>query len=574
MNGLTTPRRLPRRTRLAVAGELMLAAAFVGWTIIGDRHGAWVLLACVAAVAVAALPPVRTRCRNRWLRTQFIMRRARRNPADVLTAAFDVPVSGTRDGERTSATRMGARWVDDTLITMLALDTDPTAPTTLTPHGIVDPGGHCATLRQIAACLDTFDITVDAVDLISHGQRTTGPAHIAQVYDATLGPLPAVANRATFLVIRLRPADCPAAVARRGGGSSGAIRAAVVTTRRIAAALHDAGVPARILTARQITDATVFLADGAPIADVAEAWSELTSSGTRIRGFAVTADAASAVAASTGWTHSALSTTLGVRIRPSAAGHEYAAVLRVTEHPASNRVLRQPITGLEPLFGAQFEALCATLPVGSSPWLDRRLAWTPITDDGPQPGLGGCGALIGADAAGRGVAVALTSAATVVVAGEQSWVWQLIIRALATGVRIRVATDRVDYWQPLIAVVGDPTALRLDAAGSRDASAALLVVDGTRCAPEHLVPESPGTRLIVVDDARAAPEGELRLIQDPTSPGFVDVETPRRRMRVSIVATPQEWRLLGGIGGRPRPPDEPVTSPLDSRQTTPILVPR
>lgn len=548
-----------------LAAEALLAAGLVGWYVIGEARGGYALLAAAALGLLGSVPTIRARCRTRWRRMQFALRRARRDPREVLAPAFDVPLSATRS--------LGARWVDDTLITMIALDGDATASTTLTPTGIVDrSAGEVVDPILIANCLNTFDITVDSVDLICHGQRMAGPPHLAAIYHHTLGPLPAVANLTAFLVIRLRPTRCAAAISRRGGGSLGAVRSATVTTRRIASALHDAGLTATILDAGQLRDATGFLADGVPVSDVVETWSDLNHGATRVRTFGIAAAALPRVAAADGWTHAALSTTLTIRFRPGPAGVDHAGLLRVIEAPASNRVLAEPVAGLNPLAGRQREAFCATLPVGSAALLDRVLDWAPVGHRGPHVPVRGCGQLIGADADGHAVALPLAGAPTVVAAGEQLWVWQLVIRAIATGERVKISTDRPEYWRPLIDIVGDADAIDLDDASSRRGTpTSMYVIDRPNTSPDPAGANPRPTRLYIVDDSTRRPdETTLMLMQDRSASGFVDVELGTRRIRMSIVATPDEGRLLGGgrqidatvIGGQP-PSQSVCATPVD-----------
>ncbi|WP_170323216.1 type VII secretion protein EccE [Gordonia effusa] len=568
----------PARVLLAV--EAVLATGLVIWSAIGDARGSYALLGCVAVGLLAGLRPVRNYFHTRWRRAQFDLRRVRRDPHDVVTRAFDVPLPNRsrRDGV---TEQMGARWVDDTLITMLGIHADLTVPTTLTCSGVVpDYAGQTLTMCTIANCLNTFDISVDSVDLVSHGRRTAGPGHIARIYHATLGPLPAVADRVTFLVIRLRPADFADAVARRGGGSVGAVRAAVVTTRRITAALNDAGIAASILTARQITNATMFLTDGVPPGASDETWSQLIHDDTRTRTFAINPADLPKIAASSGWSHDALSTTLALRLRPGSQPGLCTGLLRVNEHPTSNRVLGESVSGLVPLPGRQFEALCATLPVASASWLDRSLAWAPLPTIGPLQ-IGGCGQLIGADGAGRGVAIALAAAPAVIVVGQQQCVWQVVSRAVATGMTVTISTDRRGYWDPLVTTVADHGALSFD--GQPQAyqpSPHLHVVDEIPGMPIQFTDDTADmnvTLLYVFDDvtraAQSSVRATIRLIHDQVSPGYIDLEVAGHRRRVSIVTTPEEWRMFGSRPATQRAPIRrsplPISQLPAQREPTP-----
>ncbi|MFW0791990.1 type VII secretion protein EccE [Gordonia sp. CPCC 205333] len=574
-------------TNWALAIEAIAAIGLLLWSAIGDARGGYALLGALTVGLLASLRPIRSRFTNRWRQTQFALRRARRDPRDVLSPAFDIPFPDTSRRAGGITPQLGARWIGDTLITMLGVHDPEPGLTHITRDGVVaGRSGQTLTMSVLTNCLNTFDIPVDSVDLISHGRRTAGPGHIARVYDATLGPLPAVADRVTFLVIRLRPADFAAAIARRGGGSLGALRAAVVTTRRIAAALQNAGIASSILTARQITDATVFLTDGIPLADIRETWSQLTHGATRTRTFAITPGDLPVIATSSGWSHGALSTTLSLRLRPGVQPDSCAGLLRITESPSSNHILSRDISGLRPLHGHQFEALCETLPVGRSTWLDRGLAWAPLAHLHPLP-LGGCGQLLGADCAGRGVAVMLTAVDSVVAVGRQEWVWQLVARAVATGVSTSIVTRRRAYWEPLIATVADHNALSFGD-HPRRSPVQLQIIDDNRWVPAQSTDGNAcetSTRLHIFDHiaqaTRSAHDAGIQLIQDVEAPGYLDLEVGGRRHRVSLVTTPDEWRVLGVLAAAQTMPADSSSLPVDQKvaqrepmpeRTSPLLL--
>ena len=82
------------------------------------------------------------------------------------------------------------------------------------------------------------------------------------MYDAVLGPLPAIAQRNVWIAVRFDPSQCAEAVRRRGGGREGILRTATTATRRVANRLTEAGLRPRILTASGIAAATNQLSDG------------------------------------------------------------------------------------------------------------------------------------------------------------------------------------------------------------------------------------------------------------------------------------------------------------------------
>ena len=99
--------------------------------------------------------------------------------------------------------------------------------------------GETVSVQMLADCLRQFDITLDSIDVISQGARSVGHGHIAAIYDAVLGPLPAIAHRSVWVAVRLDPTLCPDAVRHRGGGWEGILRTAATATRRVANRLSD-----------------------------------------------------------------------------------------------------------------------------------------------------------------------------------------------------------------------------------------------------------------------------------------------------------------------------------------------
>src|SRR6201999_1408658 len=99
-------------------------------------------------------------------------------------------------------------------------------------------------------------------DVISQGARSYGHGPIAAVYDAVIGPLPAIAQRSVWVALRFDPSLCAEAVRRRGGGREGVLRTAITATRRVANRLIEAGLRPRMMTSSDIAQATNQLSDG------------------------------------------------------------------------------------------------------------------------------------------------------------------------------------------------------------------------------------------------------------------------------------------------------------------------
>ncbi|MDQ5856269.1 MAG: type VII secretion protein EccE, partial [Actinomycetota bacterium] len=92
------------------------------------------------------------------------------------------------------------------------------APLMIAPVG----GTPSLPLGALAPCLEDRGVVLDAIQVIWHcypgsaALPSSSPA--LRSYLEVLGPLPAAARRTTWVVVRLDPRRCLAAVAERGGG--------------------------------------------------------------------------------------------------------------------------------------------------------------------------------------------------------------------------------------------------------------------------------------------------------------------------------------------------------------------
>ena len=124
--------------------------------------------------------------------------------------------------------------------------------------------------------------------MISQGARSHGHGQVAAVYDAVLGPLPAIAQRNVWIAIRFDPSRCAATrCADRGGGRERDLRTATTATRRVANRLTEVGLRPRVMTASEIAQATNQLTDGVDLTSVEETWRTCQEGRFQLRSFAV-----------------------------------------------------------------------------------------------------------------------------------------------------------------------------------------------------------------------------------------------------------------------------------------------
>ncbi|WP_194817371.1 type VII secretion protein EccE [Nocardia sp. XZ_19_385] len=544
-------RILPLRWVIPVA---LVAVASSLVAVIFDAS-VWVTAGVCAAVLVLGLTPLpRRKSLAGWLDEELTFRwRAFRNrSATVNQAPFDVPLpeGGT----------YGMRWDGSRLLIMLRIEAHPRTVTLLSPQSLISDD--MMPLPEIAHCLNQFDIELASIDVISSGARTAGPGRVSHLYEQILGPLPAVAHRTVWVVLRLDPLANAAAVARRGGGAAGTLRTAIVATRRVANRLAAQGISTTVLAAAEITAAVNQLTRHTPLEEFTETTQSVERDGVHYTTYRMAPEALGPRGFAAVWSTPTLATTVTMRlqrgaqapresaVQPGAAGIEVTAVVRFDTRDKPADVQAE---GLVPLPGKQFRALLYTLPIAA-----RGRRFTPETYLGkpdslaalPMP-IAGCGQLIGADTSGQGVALPLVGhqVRRVEVIGSLLVAQQMILRAIALGASVVVHTNRHDAWRQMVTDVGVPQSLTVAAwsAAGQQASAHrfanVVVYDGIQPSGHHsdativLLRSAPA----VIDDHF---EPDVTLAEDTETANLVTVQTAGVTTRVHMVATPDEMQYL------------------------------
>jgi type VII secretion protein EccE len=513
--------------KVVVAIEILIAGALMLSYDVGALWWAAIVVAIALSATLVEVPgrmSVLERIRLRlglWRRQ--LMGVAESDGSRPDQAPFDIPVPGS--------SAIGARWDRTALVTVVRIDTPPPTLSFLDPSGC--RGLPPVPLAALADCVRQFDIRLESI-------RTHGTGRVAQVYRRTLGPLPATAYRSVLVVIRLDPSRCPEAVARRGGGSEGALRTAIVATRRVANRIAGQGLSATILTAAQITAATGQLAHGADTGEVREDWEAVTTDRLQMCTYAVEPDHLDEVTDGV-WAVPSLSTTLTLRMSPAGTGE---VTMRALVRFNSPTPVHPGINGLIELPGRQRTALAASLPVGAASTLPPIGQQTVHIESLATDKLSatGCGQLIGADHAGRAVAVDLLGGPShrVAIAGGLHLAQQVLLRAIAVGARVIVYTDHPAGWQQFITAVGDP---------------GVLVLAGGRTAPGHYtvtvfhgvtpVAVDAPTVITVLPAGTTDESADIRLEQNAAAPQDIWVGTPNGSTMVTMVATPDEMAFIG-----------------------------
>jgi type VII secretion protein EccE len=445
---------------------------------------------------------------------------------------------------------IGFRWDGRTLLSLLKIEENPQALTVMEPGTTVS--GETVPVEVLVDCLQQFDITVDSIDVISQGARSHGHSQVAAVYDAVLGPLPAIAQRHVWIAIRFDPARCPAAIRRRGGGRDGIVRTATTATRRVANRLTETGLRSRVLTATEISQATNQLSDGVNLAGVEETWRTCREGQFRLRSFAINSDMLTTAGLGLLWTIPSYSTTVCLSLRRNhrRGPTQIRGLARFDTHGRA----RINLGGLAHLRGYQFSALAASLPVPQPP---RQVGhWAFAGEDADSTGLGGlvvpasgCGQVIGADDHGRAVALPLfgPQIRRVEIVGTLHLAQQAVLRSLALGAHVLVHSRRPGMWRGMVEEVDDHDLLwvadfnrgTMQAGAERNYSVEMF--DGVA---EQSVRVGVTSILVLPPDTEVSRNADVTLELLDFDTDTVKVSTRAGSSVVTMVATDEEMHYI------------------------------
>ena len=530
------PQRLLPLADLLVL-QVFIVAGIIGGRLLGFRgwHGG----AFGLAIASIFLLRFRGLTLPQWIAlwVSYICRKRLRSS----------PIVEPFDAETSDGSQIGFRWDGKTLLSLLKVEENPQAMTVMEPGMTVS--GDMLSIKLVADCLRQFDITLDSIDVISQGARSHGHSPIAAVYDAVLGPLPAIAQRNVWVALRFDPALCADAVRRRGGGREGVLRTATTATRRVAHRLIEAGLRPRVLTSSEIAQATSQLADGMNLRNVDETWLTCKQGHFQLRSFLITSAMLTATGIGLLWTIPSYSTTLCISLRRDEK-HDLVKTRGLARFDSHGRSQIR-LDGLEDLPGQQFSALLSTLPV---PQPKRPVGrWACGRGETAFENLAlpasGCGQVIGADPQGRAVALPLfgPQIRRVEICGELHLAQQVLLRSLALGARVRVHTNRPAAWRDMVERVGDRGLLwvadfgRGSIQAGSDRNYSVEMFDGLAAQPVRV-----GVTTMLLQPPHTAPSGTFDVALEllDTAVDTVKVSTRAASTVVAMVATDEELHFI------------------------------
>jgi type VII secretion protein EccE len=526
--------RLRVRLRQVIVAEAVAAVAI---SLLGWRPW-WVpvtVAVVVLAVAVIAYDGVTA---AGWIVRALRWARQRGN-GDARARLVAIPEPVTVDLPGVGA--VGLVWDGQYAITMIALHGRAYAPTFLDPSGAKTED--MAPLQVAASLLRQFGgLELAAVDVVSAGRRTTD-ARYASIYDEIVGDRPAVGLRHTWLVLRLCPQACLAAMAYRGDTAA----AAAAATERMRQAVLRSGCRAVTCTAEQITAATETLLGGVDLGAARQAWSRLDAGRDYVTSYRVSGRDLSSDWVNDVWAVRSRLTVLTVRCSADAGGDTMVSAL-VRFHTAAP-LTHPPVLELRAVPGQALCAVLTSLPLGNRslalPLSARRLDAAPL-----EIPLAPAGFMIGTTTR-TGLPLLLSlhdplKLTRVGVSAELSVVQQLVLRATATGSTVLVHTRRPQAWRP---ICGE--AILLEDPGAGHAPVSMVVLDGDDVSTPAMAVGERGHTIVSVT---SSPPGDSDVVIAQISGGQLQLTTPRvANVALTILRPRNETQVLAHLRGAPAP---------------------
>lgn len=417
----------------AIGASLMLALRVPPWWV-------WVVVGVV--LLLIATVTYRGLTAAGWVRKSLRARRVARQPRADLPAAIAI------DPEGSWADEVGVRYHGDEIITAVALLGKPHTMTALT--------GETASYEDVIPIavarrmMEQYGgLCLNTVDIVSAGRRHGAtPSAYTDVYEALLASRPAAAVRASWLILRLDPKQCLAAVEYRGDAAA----AAVAATQRIAHEITlQTGQRVRPLNAARLDAATRTLLGGTTLDQITVGWRDIRGPRDFIQVWAVPAANITSDFLGRMWSPRTNLTVTTIRLSRKFSGAvDASAVVRM--HTASP-MAEAPALELESLPARQLDALMYGVPAGTAqtdPTFAERVPAEQL-DELRLP-VGSDGQLMGTTSRGFPALMPLSDPAEptrIVVRADLPLIQQRVLRAVSGGARTVVYTDRPQVWARL-----------------------------------------------------------------------------------------------------------------------------
>jgi type VII secretion protein EccE len=533
--GSSLPEQLSRwgidlRLRHILAAEMVTAALILALPWLG-----WLLGATIAVLALL----LATVTYNGATATGWLLRMVRfawyRDSAAAQAHRVEIPEPFNVDLAGIGA--IGMRWDGQYAVTMIALHGRAYAPTFLVPDGAKTED--VVPLQVVASLLRQFGgLELASLDVVSAGRRTSN-APFAPVYDEIIGDRPAVGLRQTWLVLRLCPQACLAAMAYRGDAAA----AAAAATERIRQAVLRSGCRAVTCSAEQLAAATTALLGGIDLAEVSESWSRIDTGGDYVTTYRIAGSDLNTDLINDVWSVRSALTVLTVRLTATTSGAPtVGAVVRF--HTAA-QMTHPPLLTLKPVLGQSFSALLVSLPLGNRS-VELQMSVRPLDSADLELPLAPAGLMIGTTSTGFPLLLALHDPLKLTRVGlcaEPAVAQSLVLRATATGSTVLVHTSRPELWAP----IRSERILLADRVTDQAGAVTMVVLDGDHAQNPAMAVGERGHTVVSVS---SIPPGDADVVLTQTSAGQLQLTTPRfADVPLTILRPRNETQFLAHLRG-------------------------
>ena len=291
------------------------------------------------------------------------------------------------------------------------------------------PGASTLSLELLADSLDQYDISLDSLDVVTAYSSSTPRA---------------------WVTVRFSPGLDQPAVERRGGDDVGAERTITTATRRIVQRLAGAGFHASVLDQDAIVRARDSLRGGPSHYATSPDGDGPGSAGQSVVGIATSLEGYAKATATPG------ATTL-IRLRGHDRGDRVLWSAAARFHAPSAESAPTLPAGMERQ-KLSADALEATIAPGSTTGAFdlpiEQSDYSTLADGSPV--LSSASQVVGVNAAGAAISIRFGAGhiGTLTVDASPFTSAQVVLRALGSGARVSMATNRPEYWEPFLREFG------------------------------------------------------------------------------------------------------------------------
>ncbi|TWS17926.1 type VII secretion protein EccE, partial [Tsukamurella asaccharolytica] len=533
--------RRPVGIRLSLRRALIWAVLSVSLVaLVGGRWPMWSVIALIVLGAVVAFVSVRGSVLSEKIGARLrYFRRRRRSAGGIPGGVLDVDGVGVRQGDGFE------------LVSAIELTADP-AETRLREGRAF--AAETVPLDLLATMMTQYGLDVD-IDIVSVGRRVPpGPAYRAS-YSQGVRFYAAMAERSTWLVLRVDTQRNLAGIVRRGPSRTAGPKALMAATRRLEQRLQERLIRARALPAAELGGLDAAMTFGADPLGGTENWRYIEHDAEFATTYLVDPVRTSTEKLDRWWGLDSDSTSVVLRMRKADA-QAPVEISGLVRYDTAVPIVDNLDDALVPMPGRQMELARATLPGGGSSVVDLPSARLdnlgaveiPVGPAGPVWGVSGTDAVALPLFDGSPVPETLV----VEFATELIPLQLVLLRSVGAGASVAVHTDRPAQWATLAATLADPARFRIaDGPGGRAAD--LTVFDG---APADAVPER--TMLTLRAPGSAPLRANADIVVEQASPSVMRVRIGRRvPFDVVLNPTDEELRYCDAqpiAGAAPQPP--------------------